>query len=148
MKRGKTRDQQWSSIRRVEFIYMGVSLAALFALLILTTRRPTSDLFFWIVSGVVMLTGVMIWVRQYQVLDELGRLRFLKSWMVSGIVTLSGLTWALLWSVYQSIKQSGATPLSTVPTLSFWFVYLSLVAGLVAMGLTNLYLRAQDERSE
>lgn len=140
------RDRQWVSIRRVEFVYVAVMSLLIIGLLVYAAFRPASDLAFWLVSGLTMLLGLGIWVRQYQVLDELGRLRFLKSWMVSGMVTLSGLTWALLWGIYEDVKRSGNTETSGPPALSFWFVYLSLVAGLVTMGLTNLYLRRRDER--
>ena len=81
-------------------------------------------------------------------IDELGRLRFLKSWMVSGMVTVSGLAWALLWGAYQSIKLSRGAETSGPPNVPFWFVYLSLIAGLVTMGLTNLYLRRREQRGE
>lgn len=142
------RDRQWANIRRVEFVYAAVTSVLLIGVFVYASFRPASDLVFWLVSGVAVLAGLGIWVRQYQVLDELGRLRFLKSWMVSGVVTLSGLTWALLWGAYQNVKLSGDGETSGPPSVPFWFVYLSLVAGLVTMGLTNLYLRRRDERGE
>ncbi|MDL2344002.1 hypothetical protein QOL99_07535 [Deinococcus sp. MIMF12] len=142
------RDRQWSRVRRVEFVYVAVMSVLIVGLFGYASLRPASDLVFWLVTGLTMLLGLGIWVRQYQVLDELGRLRFLKSWMVSGMVTLSSLTWALLWGIYEDVKRSGEAGTSGLPDVPFWFVYLSMLAGLVAMGLTNLYLRRQDERAE
>ncbi|GGL92883.1 hypothetical protein GCM10010840_33730 [Deinococcus aerolatus] len=154
MKQSK-RDRQWSRIRWVEFAYAAALFVVVTGLFSYAALRPVSDVVFWVVSSVTMLLGVGIWVRQYQVLDELGKLRFLKSWMVSGVVTSSGLAWTLWWALYQSMKISGRTQTPGLPDLppdllylSLSASYLSLVAGLLAMGLTNLYLRRRDERGE
>lgn len=141
-----SRDRQWTNVRRVEFIYVAVACALIIGLFVYASFRPTSDLVFWLVSGALLLVSLGIWVRQYQVLDERGKLRFLQSWAVSGVVTGSGLGWALLWGVYQDVKLSGSGETAGPPDLPFWFAYLSLVTGLVAMAFTNLYLRRRDAR--
>lgn len=140
------RDRQWSSLRQTELIYTVLLIALGIGLFAYASSRPTSDLVFWLASGAALLVSLGLYVRQYQVLDELGKSRFLKSWAVSGVVTGSGLAWALLWGTYESVKLSGSET-SATPNIPFWFIYLSLVAGLIGMGLTNLYLRRRDDRA-
>lgn len=135
------RESGWKNIRVIELIYVVVFIG----LFLLGLHYRPSALVFWVFSLVALGGGALIFWRQYQVLDELGRLRFLKSWMISGMVMSSGLGLLLAWIIFQGpgfVPQMNPSP-ELLQTL-FWGTYASLVAGLLAMGLTNLYFRHQQ----
>lgn len=138
------RDRQWARIRWVEVAYSAMLLVVMIGLFGYASFRPASDLVFWLVSGVTLLAGLGLLARQYQVLDELGKLRFLKGLAVSGVITVSGLAWTLWWAAYQSVKLNGETQDLGSPALSFDSIYLSLLAGVIAMVVTQLYLRRRE----
>lgn len=138
------RDRQWARIRWVEVAYSAMLLVVMIGLFGYASFRPASDLVFWLVSGVTLLAGLGLLARQYQVLDELGKLRFLKGLAVSGVITVSGLAWTLWWAAYQSVKLNGETQDLGSPALSFDAIYLSLLAGVIAMVVTQLYLRRRE----
>lgn len=138
------RDRQWARIRWVEVAYSAMLVVVMIGLFGYASFRPASDLVFWLVSGVTLLAGLGLLARQYQVLDELGKLRFLKGLAVSGVITVSGLAWTLWWAAYQSVKLNGETQDLGSPALSFDAIYLSLLAGVIAMVVTQLYLRRRE----
>ena len=138
------RDRQWARIRWVEVAYSAMLLVVMIGLFGYASFRPASDLVFWLVSGVTLLAGLGLLARQYQVLDELGKLRFLKGLAVSGVITVSGLAWTLWWAAYQSVKLNGETQDLGSPVLSFDSIYISLLAGVIAMVVTQLYLRRRE----
>ena len=138
------RDRQWARIRWVEVAYSAMLLVVMIGLFGYASFRPASDLVFWLVSGVTLLAGLGLLARQYQVVDELGKLRFLKGLAVSGVITVSGLAWTLWWAAYQSVKLNGETQDLGSPVLSFDSIYISLLAGVIAMVVTQLYLRRRE----
>lgn len=135
------REVAWKNIRVIELVYVVVFVG----LFMLGLRYRPSPLVFWLVSLAALGGGALIFWRQYQVLDELGKLRFLKSWMISGMVTSSGLSLLLVWIIF---KYPDFSPQMTPPPelfqIVFWGAYASLVAGLLAMGLANLYFRRRQ----
>lgn len=138
------RDRQWAKLRWVEIAYGATLLVVMSGLFGYASFRPVSDLPFWLVSGVTLLAGLGLLARQYQVLDELGKLRFLKGLAVSGVITVMGLGWTLWWAAYQSVKLNGERQTPGLPSLSSDAIYVSLLAGVVAMVVTHLYLLRQE----
>lgn len=138
------RDRQWSRVRLLEFAYTALVGGLTIGMIVYAMSDNPSDLVFWVVSGAALLAGLGIWTRQYQVLDELGRLRFLKSWAISGMISLTGLTWVLLWGCYEVFQRRAGGDLG-FPDM-FWPTCVAFFSGPIALGLTNLYLRRQDNR--
>lgn len=136
------RERQWTRTRQVELIYQIVFVAAF---MYGVWFKPPSPVF-WLFSAVVLLGGFAIWVWQYHALDELGRARFAISWMVSGMVFSSGVALVFLWVSCGALSRGDT--LINPPGLPFWPMYIVLCLGLLAMWLTNLYLRRQDARGE
>lgn len=135
------REVAWKNIRVIELVYV-VVFSGLF---LLGLRSRPSDLVFWVFSLAAFGGGALIFWRQYQVLDEFGKLRFLKSWMIGGMVMSNGLALLLLWILfnYPDLAPQMRPPPELFRIL-FWGTYGSLIAGLLAMGLTNLYFRRQQ----
>lgn len=132
------RDRQIDRTRQIEWGYYGLSLVAIMAALIL--RAPPA--LFWSLVALSMVAGFGVWALQYRAMDELSRLRFLKSWALSGLLTSTALGLLMLWSVFGLDPENGALP--ALPALS---VYGVLVLSMLVASITNLYLRRQDDRA-
>jgi hypothetical protein len=130
------RESAWRNIRLIELLYTVI----FGALLILGLKFKFTEPVFWTFGTLASGLGGWIWWRQYQVLDEFGQLVFLKSWMANGIVTSTSVSLVLLRTLMSSNVPFTSGAAASVPVPIWWF-YVCLIAGLVAMGLTNLYLR-------
>ena len=143
------RESAWKNIRLIELAYMIIFIASISIALI--AHLP--GLITWSLIALSFALGGWIWWRQYQVLDEFGKLNFLKSWMACGIVTSSSLALMIFWKVKEFYDHIGSShklggnrsSLPLFPDVSFWVIFTCMIAGLVAMGLTNLYLRRQTK---
>ena len=104
------------------------------------SRLHPSEPLFWLISAAALVLGARLCWRRYQVQDEFGRLVFLKSWTISGFISMNGAGVLLLWGTYQ-----GTLPVTdlypVLPTISLRPIHACLVAGLLATGISNLYLR-------
>ena len=70
--------------------------------------------------------------------------------MACGIVTSCNLALLVFWElkelysrVYSLSEFNKRSSLTLFPDVSFWVIFMCMIAGLAAMGLTNLYLRRQ-----
>ena len=133
------RDRQFSQMRRLELLFIIVCIA----LFLLAARYPTNFGAHWTLMTASLIGGQFIWFRQYRVLDERARLRFLKAWMVTGMFLSNAVALLLLWSFLSMMNTPGIQP-NTPPPLPFWPVYLALVGSMLIMWATNRYLRWKD----
>ena len=140
------RESAWKNIRLIELAYTIIFIVSISIALI--ARLPS--LITWSLIALSFALGGWIWWRQYQVLDEFGKLNFLKSWMACGIVTSCSLALVVFWElkelyscVYSLSEFNKRSSLTLFPDVSFWVIFICMIAGLAAMGLTNLYLRRQ-----
>lgn len=140
------RERAWTASRALELIYTFV-FTALF--IIGYWQRPSAAWVYWGFAAAATLLGFWIWIRQYRALDELGQLRFLKSWTVAydkswtvaGMVTSTGLATLIGWAVLNT-EQSAELPTN----MPFFAAYAVLLLGLLAMALTNWVLNRGDSR--
>lgn len=136
------RERAWTASRTLELMYMVVFLPLFF---VGYWQRPLAAWVYWSFAAAAALLGFWIWLRQYRALDELGQLRFMKSWMITGMVTSTGLATLICWAVLDTEKS--ADLLTDLPAdMSFSAAYAVLLLGLLAMGLTNLVLNRGDSR--
>ena len=142
------RENAWKNIRLIELAYMIIFIVSISIALI--ARLPS--LVTWSLIALSFALGGWIWWRQYQVLDEFGKLNFLKSWMACGIVTSCSLALVVFWELkefydhtYNLNEFNEKSSLTLFPDVSFWVIFICMITGLVAMGLTNLYLRRQTK---
>lgn len=140
------RESAWKNIRLIELAYTIIFIVSISIALI--ARLPS--LITWSLIALSFALGGWIWWRQYQVLEEFGKLNFLKSWMACGIVTSCNLALVVFWElkelysrVYSLSEFNKRSSLTLFPDVSFWVIFMCMIAGLAAMGLTNLYLRRQ-----
>lgn len=133
------RDRQFSQMRHLELLFIIVCIA----LFLLAARFPTNFGAHWVLMTAALIGGQFIWFRQYRVLDERARLRFLKAWMVTGMFLSNAVALLLLWSFLSMMNTPGIQP-NTLPPLPFWPVYLALVGSMLIMWATNRYLRWKD----
>ena len=142
------RESAWKNIHLIELAYTIIFIVSISIALI--ARLPS--LITWSLIALSFALGGWIWWRQYQVLDEFGKLNFLKSWMACGIVTSCSLALAVFWElkefysrVYSLSEFNKRSSLTLFPDVSFWVIFMCMIAGLATMGLTNLYLRRQTK---
>ena len=140
------RESAWKNIHLIELAYTIIFIVSISIALI--ARLPS--LITWSLIALSFALGGWIWWRQYQVLDEFGKLNFLKSWMACGIVTSCSLALVVFWElkefysrVYSLSEFNKRSSLTLFPDVSFWVIFMCMIAGLAAMGLTNLDLRRQ-----
>ncbi|TSA83053.1 hypothetical protein FNU79_13130 [Deinococcus detaillensis] len=137
--RATRRERAWTASRTLELIYMIVFVALFF---VGYWQRPLDAWVYWSVAAAATMSGFWIWIRQYRALDELGKLKFMKSWMVAGMVTSTGLSALIGWTIFNAERS-----VSVPPSLSFMAAYGVLMLGLLAMALTNWILnRGTSER--
>lgn len=142
------RESAWKNIHLIELAYTIIFIVSISIALI--ARLPS--LITWSLIALSFALGGWIWWRQYQVLDEFGKLNFLKSWMACGIVTSCSLALVVFWElkefysrVYSLSEFNKRSSLTLFPDVSFWVIFMCMIAGLATMGLTNLYLRRQTK---
>ena len=142
------RESAWKNIHLIELAYTIIFIVSISIALI--ARLPS--LITWSLIALSFALGGWIWWRQYQVLDEFGKLNFLKSWMACGIVTSCSLALVVFWKlkefysrVYSLSEFNKRSSLTLFPDVSFWVIFMCMIAGLATMGLTNLYLRRQTK---
>ena len=142
------RESAWKNIHLIELAYTIIFIFSISIALI--ARLPS--LITWSLIALSFALGGWIWWRQYQVLDEFGKLNFLKSWMACGIVTSCSLALVVFWElkefysrVYSLSEFNKRSSLTLFPDVSFWVIFMCMIAGLATMGLTNLYLRRQTK---
>ena len=95
---------------------------------------------------VALIGAQAIWVWQLRVLDERARLRFLTSWMVTGMVVVNAVILSVLVSALLKLAFLVGNPARGLENIPAVPLVASLTPFPVAMGLTNLYLRWRDGR--
>lgn len=129
-------ERRWQRTRALE---LGMTLLLIVAFIVLNGRWMTAPLFGAFMAVFSLLTAGLLH-RQYRVLDELGRLRWLKSYLSMAAVYSLGLAGLVLWSVWQA----GAGP--EMPSLPFYAVFTVMIAGGLASWATWHYLGWRDAR--
>lgn len=131
------REQQLDKTRRVEWAYYALAFViGLSASVFHLTPRTLTMLML-----PLFLLGFPLWLWQYRALDELGRLRFIKSWAFSGIVTSLGLSLVLAWETFKLDKPQQVQ-------ISLDTILIILILSAASASLSNVYLRKQEERGE
>lgn len=130
------RERQWRNVRIWEW---ALNITAIFGLIIVINNHAPAAIF-WTAITLTGIAGCLLIWRQYQVLDEYGKLRWLKSYFaMSGIYAL-GLSGILLWSMWANVNTGS---MSNIP---FWPLYILLIAGAIASWATWHYLGWRDSR--
>ena len=128
-------EKRWQRVRPLEVV---LTLLLIAAFSVLNSGRMTAPLFAAFMTVFALLTAGLM-RRQYRVLDELGRLRWLGSYLSMAFVYSLGLSGLVLWSIWQA---GGGQP----PGVSFNAVFAVLVAGGLASWGTWHYLGWRDSR--
>lgn len=137
------RDRLW---QRTNLLVLGYS-AVFIVLIQYVLTAPVSAALKWGVIAAAVVSGQALWLRQYRVLDELGKQRFLKGFMVGCMVLGNGVVVVLLYGVIRYQSQIVASPLRNDPLADlFWLLYALLVLFALTMTLTTAYLRWRDSR--
>lgn len=131
------REQKVNKTRWAEWIYYAISMPMF---VFLYNSSASWTVIFSFISA-VLLIGFVLWIWQYRSLDELGQLRFMKSWMFSGISTLLVLGVGLILALPNAMSEG-----KSVPMVSIWIPYGALIFGAVSASLCNFYLRWQEGR--
>lgn len=129
-------ERRWQRTRALE---LGLTVLIVVAFTALNGRWMTAPLFGAFMAVFALLTAGLM-RQQYRVLDELGRLRWLKSYLSMAAVYSLGLAGLVLWAVWQA--GAGAEP----PSLPFYAVFAVMVAGGLASWGTWHYLGWRDSR--
>lgn len=135
------REQQLDRTRLWEWIYYvacAVAFGVAFAL-------KASSAVMAALFAAVLIFGCLIWLVQYQVNDELGRLRIMKSWAVVGVVNMLALCGLVGWGALRLLSAEKNVSVEHL-SVSFWLVYLLLVLDAFVLPGTVAYLKWQDER--
>lgn len=129
------REKQWRKLRVLEYIWVALMVLGFVSLMGGNFPAPL----FWGYLFLFTVGGFLFYRQQYLALDELGRLRWLKSQTVTALVLSLGVGTLMLWAIWQKSEQ---IQIATVLNL---LLSVMLLAALAAWGTWH-YLGWRDLR--
>lgn len=135
------RERQLDQTRQWEWIYY-VACAVAFGV---AFAVEASNTVMAVLFASVMVFGSLIWLWQYRVNDELGRLRIMKSWAVVGVTNVLALSGLVIWAALRFFPMPQKMTFENLH-LPFWPVYLLLLFNCFLLSGAMSYFRWQEER--